>query len=288
MTRRGFDTIQVAISRSDRQLRSPGQPGGISSETLQHLTTLVGDVLQAKSLQLLASGETRLLLDGAPPNAPTNAVDIILNGSFRAGAAQFDDILGWSGVERVLAQHQETSATLLERLLEDKASFHSFAAPLIAGIRLARSGHSRDLEAACELWARHVGAAFQGVDDVMDFVLEVNDSGKDRLQDLQEGRLSLPLFLLRKNATTQEWEQVYDILGSGSVMAPADRHHLLRLIEKYELHRQSLDFVSDEIQAAKKVLGNSALQNRPLLSRGLQVFLDGLVEVSNSLKVYAE
>lgn len=368
-TRRGQDTVQVAIARSERERDGPGGRagggggggGGASLESVQHLTTLVGDVLHAKSAALMAAGERRCLVDGAPDSLALSrggysAMDIVLEGSLRAGAAQFDDILGWAGVERALKQHQaetsdsdsesdsesdadfdtelsksvsnsknegegegtgkgkgrdQASSRVLERLLSDKASFHSFVAPLLAGIRLGRLSQSAaatpgaslaehlhtashtasgELEVSCAAWGMHAGAAFQGLDDVMDLVLEVKDSGKDRLQDIQEGRLSLPLFLLRRLSSEEEWASVFEILGSPAVMAPADRHLLLKLSHKYELARRALDFVDEQIELARAHVDSAPLRapGNELTQRGLRVFLSGLVDVAASLRIHTE
>mmetsp|Transcript_21692 Transcript_21692/g.38310 ORF Transcript_21692/g.38310 Transcript_21692/m.38310 type:complete len:458 (-) Transcript_21692:227-1600(-) len=294
LTRRGHDTIQVAIARGEQLSSSDlGElTGKLSPETVQHLTTLIGDTLQAKSAQLLASGEG--LCESGDPSNPS-AMDAVLEGAFRAGAAQFDDIVGWQGVEHSLHRLQFNASTsppsmvLLERLMEDKASYHSFAAPLIAGIRLSGK-RDATLEKACTDWARHIGAAFQGVDDVIDLVLEVKESGKDRLQDIQEGRLSLPLFLLREKATTDEWNAVYNVLGSHAVLAPSERHMLLKLINKYDLNKASLAFVTGEVRLAREAAANAAIagDEYAILRQGMDVFVQGLDDVAKQLSAYTD
>lgn len=46
--------------------------------------------------------------------------------------------------------------------MSDKAAYHGFVAPLIAGIRLSNQQNNKDLETACTLWGLRAGAAFQG------------------------------------------------------------------------------------------------------------------------------
>mmetsp|Transcript_18400 Transcript_18400/g.29634 ORF Transcript_18400/g.29634 Transcript_18400/m.29634 type:complete len:483 (+) Transcript_18400:453-1901(+) len=305
MTRRGHDTVQVAIARSDREwvATQPERPTPMSPETVQYLTTLVGDVLQAKSAALLAQGERMTCLKEGSHTLPS-ATEVVFAGALRAGAAQFDDILGWTGVERSLKQGhcgtggstsstKPTSASIMTRLLADKASFHSFAAPLIAGLRLGaqrRGVHvESSLESICTDWAIHAGAAFQGLDDVMDLVLDPQVSGKDRLQDFQEGRLSLPLYILRQRASKKEWADIMRISSSEAVMTPSERHALLKLASRYELTQGALDFVDQEIAQAKDALrfseNNFAQENgMDILHEGLDVFLQGLISLSTSLR----
>jgi len=290
-TRRGEDTVNVAVSRSEREFGHK-----IAPEVVQHLTTLVGDVLQAKAAELLAAGERAVTFSGSSVKSKS-AMTAIMKASYRAGAAQFEDVLGWKGVERIIQENKdEADATVvLERLLADKSSNHSFAAPLVAGHRLGVQNaeifpseeEQEFIESFATDWALHTGAAFQGLDDVMDMVLEVQDSGKDRLQDIQEGRLSLPLFLLRQFATQSEWEQVGEILGSRSVMAPSERHLLLDLVAKYKLTSESLDFVDREIELSKKEMKELEEKGDPnniILLEGIQIFEDNLLQISRSLR----
>lgn len=80
--------------------------------------------------------------------------------------------------------------------LYDKGAFHTFVAPLIAGMRLGGSA-CQETEALVEAWGRSAGLAFQGLDDLVDLVSDPFASGKDTFQDIREGRLSLPLVLLQ-------------------------------------------------------------------------------------------
>ncbi len=49
--------------------------------------------------------------------------------------------------------------------------------------------------AALEHYGRSVGFAFQIADDIIDYLLDVDQSGKSRGQDLREGKATLPLIL---------------------------------------------------------------------------------------------
>ena len=45
----------------------------------------------------------------------------------------------------------------------------------------------------------------------------VQFTGKDSLQDIREGRLSVPLFLLRQRASEEEWQRVERLLLSAAL-----------------------------------------------------------------------
>lgn len=79
---RGEETLTVALCRSDSTTH-------LNQETAQYLATIVGDILFAKS--------SELMLKGAALSNSSSSVDIVLEAAIRAGGAQFEDILGWSG-----------------------------------------------------------------------------------------------------------------------------------------------------------------------------------------------
>lgn len=56
---------------------------------------------------------------------------------------------------------------------------------------LVETSHAEALAA----YGREVGYAFQIADDIIDYSLDVEDSGKARAQDLREGKATLPLIL---------------------------------------------------------------------------------------------
>ncbi|GBG31583.1 Choline transporter-like protein 2 [Hondaea fermentalgiana] len=181
-TRRGHDTVHVAVAKSGRDSNeqtsrssssaSSLRPSPLDPSSVQYLTTLVGDVLQAKSAALLASGERSMSSKGG--TALPSAAEIVFAGALRAGAAQFDDILGWPGIERTLSLTSldadndnavvDAEVSLMLRQIMDKASSHSFAAPLVGGLRLGAQVHPAtsldDLEECCLHWAEHAESAY--------------------------------------------------------------------------------------------------------------------------------
>mmetsp|Transcript_15564 Transcript_15564/g.17627 ORF Transcript_15564/g.17627 Transcript_15564/m.17627 type:complete len:231 (-) Transcript_15564:234-926(-) len=227
------------------------------------------------------------MIKGATQCKSTDSVDIVLEGAYRAGAAQFEDIIGWSGLGNKFENNQA-----FERIMSDKAAYHGFVAPLIAGIRLANvEGQSEALETACKSWALRAGAAFQGLDDISDLTQSPVETGKDQLQDIHEGRLSLPLFLLRDRASDDELDRVAEILRKSkkhnSALAIPDRHFLLGLVDKYKLVQASAEIVEEEIKEAESVVSNNydLFREMEVMREGLQVFNAGLRKAKDLLPV---
>ncbi len=50
-----------------------------------------------------------------------------------------------------------------------------------------------------------LGIAYQMVDDCMDLIVPTRDSGKSNFRDLSEGKLTLPVLLLRERCSPKDW-----------------------------------------------------------------------------------
>jgi octaprenyl-diphosphate synthase len=59
-----------------------------------------------------------------------------------------------------------------------------------------------------------LGIAFQMVDDILDFVGDVDLMGKPVGNDLRDGRVTLPLIVAIRNAETDEAERIREIIGA--------------------------------------------------------------------------
>lgn len=83
-----------------------------------------------------------------------------------------------------------------------------------------------DAAAALARYGREVGFAFQIADDIIDYTLDVETSGKARGQDLREGKVTLPLIL----ACEREPElraRLAELLRAGPPVAEAELERLL-------------------------------------------------------------
>ena len=64
-------------------------------------------------------------------------------------------------------------------------------------------------------YGRSVGIAFQLVDDILDYVGSEKELGKRPLQDLREGKITLPLIHALREAGMADRERAAEILGRG-------------------------------------------------------------------------
>ena len=248
--RRGVPTVHRAI-RSQLPLTEVARA--------EHLAVLIGDLLHTRSISLMLEGGTNL-----PGGAA--AMSVILQAAHRAGFGQFLDLQGWDGPA------EDLSSSAFRRVLLDKGGHHSITAPLVAGWRLLAP-----VPPALVSWGDHVGLAFQGLDDIQDILESPATLGKDSLQDLREGRLSLVGRLLREQLSEEEWLDLTPSLGRG-VMPAEVRIRLFHLFRSHRLVERGLEIVRQELADAQRIAAE--LSAGPL-SEGLQ-------EIGLQLRAYAD
>jgi octaprenyl-diphosphate synthase len=74
---------------------------------------------------------------------------------------------------------------------------------------------NRDYQAACAAFARHLGAAFQIIDDVLDYTSSAEVMGKNVGDDLAEGKPTLPLIYAIRHGSASEAALVRAAIEAG-------------------------------------------------------------------------
>lgn len=252
--RRGRPTLRVALAAAAPRLEW---------QQARDLAIVVGNVLNVLG--------TRLIQPGAGASAgEAAAAELVLEGCCRAGAGQFQDLIGFTGLDDEAA---------LRREIIDKSAFHAFAAPFAAGVRLAPGG--ADAEPALA-WGRHVGSAFQAIDDLADLVSSPAVTGKDSLRDMLEGRTSLPIHFLRLRASGADRDLVDATLGRHNIEYGL-RARLLDMVHELGVVEACAGWARAEIEAAARVTEASgyalaAREGTVAIERELLAHLDALVE----------
>ena len=221
--RRGRPTVHMALRRADPSL-SPSEA--------HDLAVLVGSSLHVLAMQRLAPGAGASAGEAA-------ACAVVLEASLHAGAGEFQDLLGW----REVADSPEA----FRQEMLDKGAWHSFVAPLVAGLRLADA--DADTVPAVE-WASRAGIAFQALDDVRDLVSSTAETGKDALRDLLERRQSLPLLLLRHRASDEERAFLQALAHRDGLIHHSDRSRVHALLAGYGIVERALDYALREVALA--------------------------------------
>lgn len=124
---------------------------------------------------------------------------------------------------------------------------------------------------AMTLYGRHLGLAFQIVDDVLDFTGDAKTMGKNVGDDLAEGKATLPLIRAMESGTAEQRTRIRDAIIKGSLddlaaiqTAIEETGALIYCMEKAreqaELAKQQLDCLPDSIfKSHLKELANVAV-----------------------------
>lgn len=112
---------------------------------------------------------------------------------------------------------------------------------------------SQEREDALTTFGLNFGLAFQIADDILDYMAEEKMLGKSLGKDLEEGKITLPLVYLLRNASRSEAEKVKSIIKSES-FSKLDLAYILDLLNKYASIKQSYEKARAIIQDAKSEL----------------------------------
>jgi octaprenyl-diphosphate synthase len=112
-----------------------------------------------------------------------------------------------------------------------------------------------DLFAAERLaeYGRCLGMAFQLIDDLLDYTGSVEEVGKPVLNDLREGKLTMPLLTVLPKAAPQERERVATVLREREFKT-VEPSEILAIVNRYDGIRQTRALARDYAGAARVAL----------------------------------
>ncbi|MFZ4110798.1 MAG: polyprenyl synthetase family protein [Polymorphobacter sp.] len=146
-------------------------------------SVLVGDFLFSRSFELMVEdGSLRVL------KILSSAAAIIAEGEVAQLTAQ---------------RNVETSEDRYLEIITAKTAALFAAACQIAAVVAEREAPA---EAALEAYGRHLGIAFQLVDDAIDYVSDADTMGKDVGDDFRDGKITLPVILAYARGNEEERE----------------------------------------------------------------------------------
>jgi octaprenyl-diphosphate synthase len=159
------------------------------------------------------------------------------------------------------------------RIIEGKtASLFAFAAH--AG---ARAGGLGDREtAALDAFGKHLGVAFQAIDDALDLAGDAGTVKKTLFADLREGKMTYPLIVALERDGSGELERLLAAIVADDG-AELDRRKIAALLAETDAIRATQDLAREHARSAKEAL--SPLQ--PSAERALlEVVVEAAVERS--------
>jgi octaprenyl-diphosphate synthase len=163
-------------------------------------SVLVGDFVYSRAFQMMAALGVQRVME-----IMAEATNVIAEGEV---------------LQLMNAQDPDTTE---ERYLE---VIHRKTAKLFeAGAEVAAvlSSADKTVQVALATYGRHLGAAFQLIDDVLDYRSDPASRGKNLGEDLAEGKMTLPLIHALRRGTMAEREMIREVvLAAGDEMDEPD------------------------------------------------------------------
>ncbi len=157
-------------------------------------SVLVGDFLISRSFQLIVSIKHMRLMD-----ILAEATNLIAEGEV---------------LQLMNVNDPSTSEEQYMEVIRYKTA-KMFEVAAISGPIIAKSGSAA--EEAMVNYARHMGAAFQITDDVLDYTSSAEAMGKNVGDDLAEGKPTLPLIYAMRHSTPEQAKMIETAIKTGGL-----------------------------------------------------------------------
>ncbi len=122
-------------------------------------------------------------------------------------------------------------------------------------------------ENALALFGLKFGYAFQMADDILDYMAEQKEFGKNLGKDLEEGKITLPLIYLLRSADSSETERVKEIIGAESI-SEKDLSDIQNMFSRHNSIEKSYERAHTLLDEAKSELDifDDSMEKRSLLA----------------------
>lgn len=155
-------------------------------------SVLVGDFVYSRAFQLMAASRSQRVIE-----IMADATNLIAEGEV---------------LQLVNARDPDTTeARYLEVIRRKTAQLFQAGAEVAAVL----SGANTVVQRALADYGRHLGTAYQLIDDVLDYQSDPATRGKDLGDDLAEGKPTLPLIYALRHSAPERVEQIREIIKTG-------------------------------------------------------------------------
>lgn len=201
---------------------------------------LAGDLLLADAHQLMLKGS----FDN---NQRSTALEIFSRGIFDVAGGEFLD------TEAVLKPIEQVDSLVIAQY---KTASYSIVAPLCIGAALA--GADNDSLAALRTFGRHIGIAYQLVDDMLGLFGAQEKTGKPTLSDIHEGKRTYILQIALEYAGANDRTFILGKLGDASTNE-TDMEHIRTIVLNCGAKQVVDEAVNSHKQAALETLSNISM-----------------------------
>ncbi len=160
--------------------------------------------------------------------------------------------------------------TTTERYMEviHRKTAKLFEAATLLGPVLA---NKPELEAGFTAYGRHLGAAFQLIDDALDYMADAEELGKNLGDDLAEGKPTLPLIYILENGTEAEKDLVRRAIETDGIALLQEVTDIIQNSGALTFTQQVAQSEADKAKAALSDLAESPLKTALLSLADLAV-----------------
>ena len=195
-------------------------------------SVLVGDFLYSRSFQMMVSVQSMRVME-----ILADATNVIAEGE----------------VLQLLNVHDPdvTEARYMQVIHYKTARLFEASAQLSA----VMSACTPEQENACAAYGRHLGAAFQLADDILDYAGDTAVLGKNVGDDLREGKPTLPLIYVLEHGSDSEKAMVRAAIENGGIdQTHPDFNTILTAITSGGALEYTRQLAQREVTAAKSAL----------------------------------
>ncbi|WP_136681588.1 octaprenyl diphosphate synthase [Neptunomonas sp. XY-337] len=157
-------------------------------------SVLVGDFLYSRSFQVMVD-----IGDMAIMQVISNATNVIAEGEV---------------LQLLNCKNPDTTEEAYMQVIIGKTAMLFEAATEVGAIL---AGATPEQRTALQLYGRHLGIAFQLIDDVMDYLSSAEEMGKNVGDDLAEGKPTLPLIQAMKQADGEGRQLIRQAIRKGGL-----------------------------------------------------------------------
>lgn len=194
-------------------------------------SVLVGDFLYSRSFEMMVEPGIMKIMQ-----VMSEATNVIAEGEVL-------QLLNIRDADTTEARYMEVIHRKTAKLFE--AATHM--GPILTG--------RQELEQAFILYGRHLGAAFQLIDDALDYMADEQELGKNIGDDLAEGKPTLPLIYILQNGTESEKQTVRLAIESEGVNLLTE---ITQIIQSSGALDYTIQIAQQEAQKAKDALAELA------------------------------
>ena len=191
---------------------------------------LVGDFLYSRAFQMMVQARSMDIMD-----LLANTTNVIAQGEV---------------MQLLNVRDPDTTETRYQEVIYAKTACLFEAAARIGALL---GGVDNDREQALQAYGRHLGIAFQLVDDALDYSAESEQLGKNVGDDLAEGKPTLPLIRAMQQGDEQQRQLLRSAIESGSIERLDD---INRIITDTGALQYTLDQAQAQAAAARDALAD--------------------------------